>query len=90
MISTTQLSPDHAREIAATFDLKRLPSGFIDDPFPFYRALRELAPVKRLADGAVLLSRYADTPMSLADACLVRLSERHKACRVLTLDQRCC
>jgi len=34
-----------------------------------------------------LLTRYADAPMSLADACLVRLSERHKACRVLTLDR---
>ena len=35
----------------------------------------------------LLLQRYADTPMSLADACLVRLSEVHKDCRVLTLDK---
>jgi len=34
-----------------------------------------------------LLKRYADTPMSLADACLVRLSEIHKDCRVFTLDR---
>jgi predicted nucleic acid-binding protein len=33
-----------------------------------------------------LLRRYADTPMSLADACLVRLSERHPDCRLFTLD----
>jgi predicted nucleic acid-binding protein len=34
-----------------------------------------------------LLRRYADTPMSLADACLVRLAELHHNCRVLTLDR---
>ena len=33
-----------------------------------------------------LMSRYADTPMSLADACLVRLSEMHSDCRVFTMD----
>jgi predicted nucleic acid-binding protein len=33
-----------------------------------------------------LLRRYADTPMSLADACLVRLTERHPDCRLFTLD----
>jgi uncharacterized protein len=33
-----------------------------------------------------LLTRYADTPMSLADACLVRLAERYADCRVFTLD----
>lgn len=35
---------------------------------------------------ARLLSRYADVPMSLADACLVRMSEQHAGARVLTLD----
>ncbi len=33
-----------------------------------------------------LMKRYTDTPMSLADACLVRLSEMHKDCLVFTLD----
>lgn len=33
-----------------------------------------------------LLKRYADTPMSLADACIVRMSERFADCRVFTLD----
>jgi cytochrome P450 len=47
-------------ELAARFDLKALPSSFYDDPFPTYRALREHAPVKRMPDGAVFLSRYAD------------------------------
>jgi uncharacterized protein len=33
-----------------------------------------------------LMRRYEDTPMSLADACLVRLSERLPDCRLFTLD----
>ena len=33
-----------------------------------------------------LMHRYADTPMSLADACLVRLTERFPDCRLFTLD----
>ena len=49
---------DHA--LADDFDLKRLPDAFYDDPFPTYRALRTHAPVKRMADGGVFLSRYAD------------------------------
>jgi len=34
-----------------------------------------------------LMSRYSDVPMSLADACLVRLSELHADCTVFTLDR---
>lgn len=33
-----------------------------------------------------LMRRYGDTPMSLADACLVRLTELHSDCQVFTLD----
>ena len=33
-----------------------------------------------------LMRRYANVPMSLADACLVRLSELVEDCSVLTLD----
>jgi hypothetical protein len=37
------------------------------------------------------MRRYEDTPMSLADACLARLSELHTDCQVFTLgaDFRC-
>jgi len=35
---------------------------------------------------AALMRRYADLPMSLADACLVRMSELNRDCRVLTTD----
>ena len=34
-----------------------------------------------------LMIRYADIPMSLADACLVRMVEQHSAATVLTLDR---
>ena len=33
-----------------------------------------------------LLQKYRDTPMSLADACIVRMSEIHHRHVVLTLD----
>jgi predicted nucleic acid-binding protein len=33
-----------------------------------------------------LFQRYDNVPASLADACLIRLSELHDPCRVLTLD----
>ena len=35
---------------------------------------------------AQLMRRYADQPMDLADACLVRMSEVHRDCRVFTTD----
>ncbi len=35
---------------------------------------------------ARLLARYSNVPMTLADACLVRMSERLAACVVATLD----
>jgi uncharacterized protein len=35
---------------------------------------------------AALMRRYSDVPMDLADACLVRLSEQHRDCYLLTTD----
>ncbi len=46
--------------LADHFDLRRLSDAFYDDPFPTYRGLREHAPVKRMPDGSVFLTRYAD------------------------------
>ena len=46
--------------LAQAFDLKHLAASFYDDPYPTYCALREHEPVKRLPDGAIFLSRYAD------------------------------
>ena len=44
----------------ANFDLADPPSGFADDPFPWYAALQAQSPVHRLGDGSRLLSRHAD------------------------------
>lgn len=41
---------------------------------------------KEQADLRALMHRYRNRPMSLADACLVRLSELHPAAEVFTLD----
>ena len=38
------------------------------------------------ADLRALMRRYRNRPMSLADACLVRLSEIHATGQVFTLD----
>jgi cytochrome P450 len=55
-------------EIARDFDLRNLKPDFFDDPFPVYRALREHAPVKRLPDGGVFLTRYNDVLSVYRDA----------------------
>ena len=46
--------------LARDFDINALWPGFADDPFPTYRSLLEHAPIKRFADGSVMLSRHAD------------------------------
>ncbi|HEV8256627.1 MAG TPA: cytochrome P450 [Casimicrobiaceae bacterium] len=55
-----KFAPDQAREVAAQFDLRRLPPEFYADPYPYYQALREHEPVKRMPDGSWLLTRYDD------------------------------
>ena len=49
-----------ASALAARFDLRRLDAAFYNDPFPTYRALRELDPVRCMPDASVFLTRYAD------------------------------
>src|SRR4051795_1646869 len=49
-----------ARDLAQSFDIKRLDPSFLEDPFPVYRALREHDPVHRMPDGSYFLSRYDD------------------------------
>jgi predicted nucleic acid-binding protein len=58
--------------------LKLVERGLVRLPF---RLEAESASVRRL------LSRYSNVPMSLADACLVRLSEQVSASVLLTLDR---
>ena len=45
-----------------------------------------IAVEREQADLRALMRRYRNRPMSLADACLVRLSEIHRAAEVVTLD----
>ena len=41
---------------------------------------------QQVASVRALYQRYDNVPASLADACLVRMSELHEPCHVLTLD----
>jgi cytochrome P450 len=63
-----RLSPEQASAAARDFDLKRLPADFIDDPFPYYRALREHDPVHRMPGGAYLITRWRDCDTVYRDA----------------------
>ena len=56
------------RHLADGFEVSRLTRDFLDDPFPTYRALRRHEPVKRMADGSVFLTRYADVTEVYHDA----------------------
>ncbi len=51
---------EKAKALAARFDLRALPPSFYDDPLPTYRALREHDPVRRMPDGSLFLTRWAD------------------------------
>ncbi len=42
---------------------------------------------EELTDVRALMLRYKDRPMSLADACLVRMAEMHAQASVLTFDK---
>ena len=46
--------------IADRFDLATLTPDFFANPYPYYRALRQHAPVKRMPDGSWFLTRYDD------------------------------
>ena len=57
-----------ATVLAATFDLRALPPGFYDDPYPTYHALRAHDPVRNMPDGSYFLTRYADVVAVYRDA----------------------
>jgi len=50
------ISADAVRD----FQLTRVPPAFLDDPYPWYAALRAHEPVHALEGGGVFLSRYDD------------------------------
>lgn len=57
--------------------LELVSRGIILPAFPL---LEQVPPVMKL------MATYANVPMSLADACLVRLSELHPTAKLITLD----
>src|SRR5207248_812390 len=65
----------HSRAQDALFEL--LQNGALSVAFQINENVRELRK---------LLQKYRDTPMSLADACIVRMTEVHDRHVVLTLD----
>ena len=50
------------------FDLRNLPTDFYADPYPYYRALQQEAPVYELPGGGFFLTRYADLQTVYRDA----------------------
>ncbi len=50
------------------FDLRALPPGFHDNPYPVYRHLRETDPLHRMPDGSLFLTRHADLVTVYRDA----------------------
>lgn len=48
------------QEVASSFDLETFDEGFVDNPYPAYRALRHHNPVCKLPDGSYFISRYRD------------------------------
>jgi cytochrome P450 len=57
-----------AEAAARAFDLKQLPADFIDDPYPYFHALREYDPVHRMPDGSYIITRYDDCETLYKDA----------------------
>jgi len=49
-----------AASFARSFQLTRVPADFVDDPYPYYAALRAHDPVHELEGGALFLTRYED------------------------------
>ncbi|MEM7429263.1 MAG: cytochrome P450 [Pseudomonadota bacterium] len=53
-------SPAEAKDVAASFDPRKLGPEFYANPFPVYQALLEHEPVHLCPDGTWFLSRYED------------------------------
>ncbi|MGH8518893.1 MAG: cytochrome P450, partial [Panacagrimonas sp.] len=50
------------------FRLTEAPEEFLDDPYPYYAALRESSPVHELERGSYFVSRYEDVVAVYRDA----------------------
>lgn len=56
------------QSLADEFDLQKLAPEFYQNPYAIYKVIRELAPVKVLADGSLFLTRYEDLKLVYSDA----------------------
>jgi cytochrome P450 len=54
------LAASEAAAVARGFRLTDVPEDFVDDPYPYYAALRRHDPVHELGPGSVFLTRYED------------------------------
>lgn len=55
------------KDVALHFDLGTRDEGFLENPYPAYRALRRHNPVCRFPDGSYFISRYRDLVTILRD-----------------------
>jgi len=76
VLSETQLLV-HERGGDALAVLQMVQRGMLNVVFDLEDQVERLLELQRA---------YADVPMSLADACLVRMTELHDRCRVMTTD----
>ena len=60
MTQPQRFDHDQAAAIARDFSLAKAPADFIDDPYPYYAALREFDPVHALGPGSWLVTRHED------------------------------
>ncbi len=60
------------------FELQALPASFYADPYPTYHALRQAAPVRRMADGSLFLTRYDDVAAVYRDARMFSSDKRRE------------
>jgi cytochrome P450 len=58
---------EQTADLIRGFDLSRLSQAFLDNPYPTYTALREHAPIHRLPDGSLFLTRYDDVAQVYRD-----------------------
>jgi predicted nucleic acid-binding protein len=75
--------------LSETFFLLRSAHGGVEQLAAFLRSgevVSRFSLDAELRPVCALLAKYADVPMSLADACLVRMSELNADFHVLTLD----
>lgn len=59
-MSHDALDKDAGHALAKSFNLYDLDPGFLEDPYPTYRALRQYDPIHRLPDDSFFLTRYED------------------------------